>query len=361
MSSNVNARVLTLSPYRQGKTISDLELAYGIQNAIKLSSNENPRGASPRVLDAIAAQRDTLTRYPDPNGGNLKEALSEKLGVAPDCITLGNGSNDVLELAARVAVTPGAKCIVDEHCFEVYPLAIAAAHGTLLSVDSLNWCQDLSRTAELVDETTSIVFIANPNNPTGTYVTDSELTNFLESIPSTVWVVIDEAYFEYVGSSDYPDGVQLSKQFSNVVVTRTFSKAYGLASLRVGYSVSSSFFAELLNRIRQPFNVNSIALAAAEAALKDDPYLKESVAINSEEKKYVEEQLSDQGFEYIRSVANFITFDCGTEALPLFDRLLRQGVIVRSIANYGMPNHLRVTIGTREENMKFASALANAR
>lgn len=358
MNLNVNARVLTLSPYKPGKTIAQLEREYGVTNAIKLTSNENPRGASPRVHNAISKVLDTLTRYPDPSGRNLKQALSRKLGVSEECITLGNGSNDVLELAARVAVSPGSKCVVDEHCFEVYPMAIAAAHGRQVTVKSCKWSQDLVRTAEVVDANTSIVYIANPNNPTGTFVTDSELRAFIESVPSTVWIVIDEAYFEYVGETDYPNGVEISKEFPNVVATRTFSKAYGLASLRVGYSVSSSYFAELLNRIRQPFNVNSMALAAAEAALGDTAYLDESVAMNSEEMKFVQDCLREQGLEYIRSVGNFITFDCGMDALPIYEKLLRQGVIVRPIANYGMPNHLRVTIGTHEENVRFAQALS---
>ncbi|MXW53075.1 MAG: histidinol-phosphate transaminase [Gammaproteobacteria bacterium] len=358
MNSNVNARVLTLSPYKPGKTIAQLEREYGVSNVIKLASNENPRGASPRVCNAISKELDSLTRYPDPSGHNLKQALSRKLGVPEECITLGNGSNDVLELAARVAVSPGSKCVVDEHCFVVYPLAIAAAHGKMVSVKSRKWCHDLVRTSEVVDALTSIVYIANPNNPTGTYVTDSELRTFIESVPSTVWIVIDEAYFEYVGETDYPNGVEFSKEFPNVVVTRTFSKAYGLASLRVGYSVSSSYFAELLNRIRQPFNVNSVALAAAEAALDDTEYLDESVVINSEEMKFVQDSLREQELEYIRSVGNFITFDCGMDALPLYEKLLRKGIIVRPIANYGMPNHLRVTIGTHEENVRFIHALA---
>ena len=358
MNSNVNARVLTLSPYKPGKTIAQLEREYGVSNVIKLASNENPRGASPRVCNAISKELNSLTRYPDPSGHNLKQALSRKLGVPEECITLGNGSNDVLELAARVAVSPGSKCVVDEHCFVVYPLAIAAAHGKMVNVKSRKWCHDLVRTSEVVDALTSIVYIANPNNPTGTYVTDSGLRTFIESVPSTVWIVIDEAYFEYVGETDYPNGVEFSKEFPNVVVTRTFSKAYGLASLRVGYSVSSSYFAELLNRIRQPFNVNSVALAAAEAALDDTEYLDESVVINSEEMKFVQDSLREQELEYIRSVGNFITFDCGMDALPLYEKLLRKGIIVRPIANYGMPNHLRVTIGTHEENVRFVQALA---
>ncbi|MCY3885779.1 MAG: histidinol-phosphate transaminase [Gammaproteobacteria bacterium] len=360
MNSNVNTRVLTLSPYLPGKTIAELLREYGIHNSIKLSSNENPRGASPQVLGAIAKEFDTLTRYPDPTGRGLKQALSQKLGVSSDCITLGNGSNDVLELAARVAVSPGSSCVVDEHCFEVYPMAIAAAHGKLVSVESRNWRQDLARTAEVVDEATSIVYIANPNNPTGTYVTGYELKSFIESVPPFVWIVIDEAYFEYVNEADYPNGVEFCRQHPNLIITRTFSKAYGLASMRVGYSVSSSYFAELLNRIRQPFNVNSMALAAAQAALKDDAYLAESVAMNSEEMTYVMDCLSEQGFEYIPSVANFVTFDCGVDSSSLYDSLLRQGVIVRPISNYGMPNHLRVTIGTHEENVRFAEALATA-
>lgn len=357
MTAAVNERVLGLSPYTPGKAMEELERELGIANSIKLASNENPRGPSSTVRAALQESIESISRYPDAAGFGLKRLLAQQLDVSTDQITLGNGSNDVLELAARVAMSPGTKGIVGEHCFVVYPLAIAGAHGQMVVVPSIEWRDDLSKIAEVVDGETRIIYLANPNNPTGTYFTDLEIRTLLDEVPSNVWVVIDEAYFEYVSEDDYPNGVDLAKEYPNVIATRTFSKAYGLASLRVGYCVSSSYFADLLNRIRQPFNVNSMALAAAEAAIQDTDYLTESVQMNSAGMSYLETSLRELGYQFIPSVANFITFDCGEDATSTYDRLLRLGVIVRPIASYDMPNHLRVTIGTHAENARFIEAL----
>ena len=359
MTAEVNKRVLDLAPYTPGKAIEELERELGIRDSIKLASNENPRGPSQSVREALERSIDTLSRYPDAAGFHLKQLLSNRLNVTPDQITLGNGSNDVLELAARVAMSPGTSGIVGEHCFVVYPLAIASAHGKMIVVPSTGWRDNLSGIVEAVDSNTRMIFVANPNNPTGTYVNEQEMRSLLNRVPPSVWVVIDEAYFEYVTKDDYPNGVELCKEYPNVIATRTFSKAYGLAALRVGYSVSTSYFADLLNRIRQPFNVNSMALAGAEAAIQDDEYLEESVRLNTEEMQYLETSFRDLGYDYIPSVANFITFDCGRDATETYGKLLQSGVIVRPIANYGMPNHLRVTIGTHEENERFVKALTS--
>ena len=355
MIDNVNDVVVGLQPYQPGKPIEELARELGITNAIKLASNENPRGPGPEVVAAL--RRDDLSRYPDGSGYLLKNRLAEHLGVGVDQITLGNGSNDVLELAGRVALSPGTKGIVDEHCFVVYPLAIAAAHGQRVSIPSRDWGHDLDAMLAAIDDDTRIVFIANPNNPTGTWVTQTALVAFLRRVPDTVWVVLDEAYFEYVRRGDYPDGVALLSEFENLIVTRTFSKIHGLASLRIGYSVTTPAFADLMNRIRQPFNVNSLALAAAQAALGDGEFVRTSRELNDAGMSQICGGLHQLGLETIESAGNFVTFDCGREALPIYDALLRLGVIVRPVGNYGMPNHLRVTVGLPEENDRFLEAI----
>ena len=357
MKPAINTRVLDLAPYIPGKSVDVLMRELGIQDAIKLASNENPRGPSSKVLEAISKTTSSLSRYPDPDGFHLKAQIAERLEIQSDHITLGNGSNDILELAARVAMSPGSEGIVDEYCFVVYPLAIAGAHGHVRVVPSNNWAHDLDRMIDAITEDTRIVFLANPNNPTGTYFTDSELSSFLDQIPSYVWVVIDEAYFEYVSAPDYPNGLKYVKEYENVIVTRTFSKAYGLAGLRIGYSISSTYCADLLNRVRQPFNANSIALAAAEAALLDENYLSESIQMNREEMRFLEDSFRKLGYEFIPSLGNFVCIDTGGDASTLNQALLEKGVIVRPVANYKMPNHLRVTVGTHDENTRFIDAL----
>ena len=357
--ANVNPAVTTIAPYVPGKSIEELERERGITGAVKLASNENPRGPSASVRRALAAATEDLSRYPDGNGARLKAALAERLGVAREQITLGNGSNDVLELAARVAVSPGTVAVMDEHCFVVYPLAVAAAGGVVRRVASANWGHDLAAMAAAVDANTRAVFLANPNNPTGTWVDEASLRRFLSAVPRHVWVVLDEAYIEYGGASEFPDGLQLLAEHPNLVVTRTFSKIHGLAALRVGYAVSSPEFADLMNRIRQPFNVGGLGLAAAEAALADAAYVEESRFGNAEGMAALERGLADLGFEWIPSIANFITFDVGAgrDAMAIYNALLDQGVIVRPVANYGMSRHLRASIGFGEENVRFLGAL----
>ena len=359
-AANINPRVAGLTPYQPGKPIDELARELGITDIVKLASNENPRGPGPAVRAALERAASDLSRYPDGSGHRLKAALSSRLGVPAERITLGNGSNDVLELAARVAISPGTEGIVDAHAFVVYPLAVTAAHGTLVTVPSRDWGHDLGAMRERVTEATRIVFIANPNNPTGTWVDESELQAFLEALPPSVWVVLDEAYHEYVSQPGYPDGIRLAARHPNLIVTRTFSKIHGLAGLRIGYSVSTAEFADLMNRIRQPFNTSSLALAAAEAALADSEFVVTSKTLNDAGMRQLTGGLDALGIERIPSIGNFVTFDCGREALPVYEALLHRGVIVRPVANYGMPRHLRVSIGLAEENERFLRALREA-
>lgn len=360
--ANVNAALTTIAPYAPGKPIEELERERGITGAVKLASNENPRGPAAAARRALRSAIDHASRYPDGGGTRLKAALAEHLGVARERITLGNGSNDVLELAARVAIAPGTAGVMDERCFVVYPLAVAAASGVVRRVPSQGWGHDLDAMAQAVDEQTRIVFLANPNNPTGTWVDETSLRRFLRAVPPEVWVVLDEAYIEYVTAADFPNGLRLADDHPNLVVTRTFSKVYGLAALRVGYAVSSPAFAELMNRIRQPFNVSAFGLVAAEAALGDRDYVAESRRLNTEGVAVVERGLAALGLEWIPSIANFVSFDVGAgrDAAAVYDALLDQGVIVRPVANYGMPRHLRVSIGLPEENVRFLAALEAA-
>jgi histidinol-phosphate aminotransferase len=355
--------VRALSPYLPGKPISELERELGLRNIVKLASNENPLGPSPKALEAVQRVLPELHLYPDGGGFELKAALAAKLGVEIAQITLGNGSNDVLELAARAFLSPAVKAVFSEHAFAVYPI-VTQAVGAKASVAPAHdgtrgprYGHDLEAMTRLIDAETRMVFVANPNNPTGTCLGRSELRRFLSELPEHVIAVVDEAYFEYVETPDYPNALDWLREFPNLVVTRTFSKAYGLAGLRVGYAVSSPEIADLLNRVRQPFNVNTPALEAAKAALADEEHLARSVRLNREGLAQLGEALEARKLAAIPSVGNFITFDLGRPAAPIYDALLREGVIVRPIANYGLPNHLRVTVGTAEQNAIFLAAL----
>lgn len=350
--------VRELEPYQPGKPIEELERELGLTDVIKLASNENPQGPSESVRESLLTVIPELSRYPDGSAYNLKRALSAHLGLAPDRITVGNGSNDVLELLARVFLSPGDEAVVSRHAFVVYPLVIKASGARQVIVPAREWGHDLEAMAAAISARTRMVFIANPNNPTGTWVRKSELVSFLERVRDDVLVVLDEAYSEYVEEPEYPNGVELLSRYPNLVVTRTFSKVYGLASLRVGYGLSHPDIADLMNRIRQPFNVNAMSLAAACAALEDQAYVKRSIALNREGLEQLARGLTQLELDYIPSVGNFITFDVARDAGPVYDSLLREGVIVRPIGVYEMPHHLRVTTGLPEENARFLDALA---
>jgi histidinol-phosphate aminotransferase len=351
-----------LTPYQPGKPIMELQREYGIDHVIKLASNENPLGPSPRALEAIQAALTDIARYPDGNGFGLKQALAKKLDVALSQITLGNGSNDILELVARGFVSAVDEVVFSQHAFAVYPLVTQAMGATARTAPAKNWGHDLDAMASLVNARTRVVFIANPNNPTGTWLDGVSLLSFLKALPGHVIAVVDEAYFEYASSADmgapgYPDAVQWLAQLPRLIVTRTFSKAYGLAGLRVGYAISHPDVADVLNRVRQPFNVNSLALAAAEAALQDIDHLNRGVQLSNKGLKQLTAALTEMGLPCIPSVGNFVAVEVGAQASRIYDDLLREGVIVRPVANYGMPAHLRISVGLPEENARFVSAL----
>lgn len=358
----VTPGVLGLHPYQPGKPIEELEREYGVTNIIKLASNENPLGPSPKALAAMRGELENVWLYPDGNGFELKQKLAAKHGVTMDRITLGNGSSDVLEFAVRVFVAPGDEVLFSEHSFALYPLLTQAVGGKGVVAPAKNWGHDLEAMRERITERTKVIFIANPNNPTGTWLGASELESFIKDVPEHVLMVIDEAYFDYAaepatGAGDYPDCSGWVARYPNLMVARTFSKSYGLAGLRVGYAVSHPQVADLMNRVRPPFNVNSVALAAAAAALDDAEHLSRSITLNAAGLQQLKSGFDAMGLQYIPSVGNFISVDLCRVGTPVYEALLSEGVIVRPVANYGMPNHLRVTVGTIEENERFLGAL----
>lgn len=354
--------VQALSPYQPGKPIDELsrELGLNPDSIIKLASNENPLGPSSKALAAVRDVLDELCRYPDGNGFALKQALSARYGVMPSQITLGNGSNDVLEVITRCFADQTSEVVFSQYAFAVYPLVTQAIGATGVSVPAKDYGHDLDAMADAVTERTKLVFVANPNNPTGTVHSAEAIEAFLDRIPARVLVVLDEAYCEYLQGEGDVDGLSLLGRYPNLIVTRTFSKAWGLASLRAGYSVSSPEIANILNRVRQPFNVDALALAAATAVLSDEQYLQRSREVNAQGMKQLEVAFNELGLDYIPSAGNFIAVDVGEQAAEVNQLLLEQGVIVRPIAGYGMPRHLRVSIGLPEENDRFIESLARA-
>jgi histidinol-phosphate aminotransferase len=351
--------VRSIAPYQPGKPIAELARELGLQEAsiVKLASNENPLCTGPRTRAAIEAALADIARYPDGNGYELKLALSRRYGVDMACIVLGNGSNDVLELVAAAFLGPGRAAVMSQHAFAVYPLATQARGARAIVVPAKHYAHDLEAMAKAVDDETYVVWAANPNNPTGTLAAAEEVEAFLRKVPERVLVVLDEAYNEYIKADLRADTVKLLKRHPNLVVTRTFSKAYGLAGLRVGYALAHPSVADVMNRVRQPFNVNSVALAAAAAALDDMEFVARSYAQNLNGLRQLEEGAQRLGLDFIPSYGNFLTIRVG-KAGEIFKRLLRRGVIVRPVGGYGLPEHLRVTTGTAAENERFLGALA---
>ncbi len=352
-----------LQPYVPGKPLSELEREFGISDPLKLASNENPLGASPKAKAAVAGLLEELALYPDGGGFELRSALAAFHDVEPEAITLGNGSNDVLDLIARTFLAPGFEAVFSEHAFAVYPISTQAV-GAVSRVAPAHdgsagprFGHDLKAMRELVSENTRVVFIANPNNPTGTWLPEEALLAFIDDLPPEVIVVVDEAYTEYVEEAAYPDATQWLQRYPNLIVTRTFSKAYGLAALRIGYGLSHPDVAELLNRVRQPFNVNALALAAAVAALEDRSHIRQSVALNRAGMAQLRAGFERLGLEYIPSVGNFICVDVGRPAAEVDAELLRRGCITRPVAGYGMPRHLRITVGLEHENRRLLETL----
>ncbi|MBA4287935.1 MAG: histidinol-phosphate transaminase [Pseudomonas sp.] len=351
--------VQQLSPYVPGKPVDELarELDLDPAGIVKLASNENPLGPSPKALEAIRGELAELTRYPDGNGFELKSRLASRCGVQINQVTLGNGSNDILDLVARAYLAPGLNAVFSQYAFAVYPIATQAVGAQGKAVPAQAYGHDLEAMLAAIDENTRVVFIANPNNPTGTWFGPDALERFLARVPSNVLVVLDEAYIEYAEGDELPDGLTYLSRYDNLLVSRTFSKAYGLAALRVGYAICSAQIADVLNRVRQPFNVNSLALAAACAALDDAEYLVQSRQVNDTGMAQLEAGLRELGLSWIASKGNFIAVDFGRDTAAINQALLHEGVIVRPVAGYGMPNFLRVSIGLPAENARFLAAL----
>lgn len=350
--------IRAIAPYQPGKPISELERELGISGIIKLASNENPLGASPAAVAAMQEAIKTIAIYPDGNGFELKDALVKRYGVTHANITLGNGSNDLLELAARAFLQPGDKVVYSAHAFAVYALATQAVGATGITVPAAaGYGHDLPAMLRAAkDNKVKMVFIANPNNPTGTFLSADDLLAFLRGLPPEILVVLDEAYNEYLPEDKRYDSVSWLKEFPNLIISRTFSKAYGLAGLRVGYAMAHEQVTDMINRVRQPFNVNSIAQAAAVAALRDVSFVKKTFELNRRGMVQITDGLTKLGLEYIPSFGNFVAFRIGN-ASAMYRRLLELGLIVRPIANYDMPDWLRVTIGLESENAKFLAAL----
>lgn len=351
--------IRAISPYQPGKPISELarEMNMDEQTIIKLASNENPLGTSPLAQEAMRRALDEASLYPDGSGFELKAALSRRYGVTSSQIVLGNGSNDVLELAARVFLKPGAAAVFSQHAFAVYPLVTQAVGATGISVRARNYGHDLDAMLDAVTPETRIVFIANPNNPTGTLLAASDVLRFLERVSSDVLVVLDEAYNEYLPGDIQGDSIGWLKRFPNLLITRTFSKAYGMAGIRVGFGLAHPDVSGLMNRVRQPFNVNSVGLAGAVAALDDEEFVKRSYALNQAGMLQITTGLRRLGIEYIPSYGNFLSFRVRGDVKAVNESLLKQGIIVRPIGIYEMPEHLRVTVGLESENQKFLDAL----
>ncbi len=361
------AGVRGLQPYQPGKPMAELarELNLDPNGIIKLASNENPLGPGSKALNAAKAALSEVHRYPDGNAFTLKQALARHHRVGTDCITLGNGSNDVLVLLAQTFLGPGRDAVFSEHAFAVYPIATQAVGATARVAPALGadtdmpYGHDLEAMRAAVTDNTRVVFVANPNNPTGTWVDSDYLRDFIASLPSSVIVVVDEAYCEYAAPAGNPDATQWLAEFPNLVVTRTFSKAFGLAGFRVGYALSHPDVADLLNRVRQPFNANLVAQAAAEAALEDEDYIRESVVMNQEQRAWLQTELEGLGLAVLPSAANFLCFGLGERCEAVNDGLLRRGVILRPVGGYGLPGFLRVTVGLPAENQRFVRELSD--
>ncbi|MBL79184.1 MAG: histidinol-phosphate transaminase [Nitrosomonadaceae bacterium] len=357
------AYIHSIAPYQPGKPISELAREIGLDESsiIKLASNENPLGTSPLALGAMERELDELMRYPDGSGFELKNALARKYAVTSDQIILGNGSNDVLELAARVFLKPETSAIISQHAFAVYPLVTQATGANGVIVPAKNYGHDIDAMLDAISSETRIIFIANPNNPTGTFLPAPDILRFLKRVPKNIMVVLDEAYNEYLPDTSRFDTIKWLNNFPNLLITRTFSKIYGMAAIRIGFGIGHDQIIGLMNRIRQPFNVNSIGLAGALAAINDVEFVKRSYALNQAGMLQITSGLKKLGLTYIPSYGNFLSFKIANKKAPaVYQHLLQSGVIVRPIGIYEMPDFLRVTIGLESENSKFLRVLESA-
>jgi histidinol-phosphate aminotransferase len=348
--------IRALVPYQPGKPIEEVEREYGISNSIKLASNENPLGPSTRAIAAIRDKLDQLHLYPDGDCFYLKSALANKLGIDAERLIFGNGSNELIELAVRTFMRPGDEAVMARQAFLVYPLIVQAIGGVGKVVSLKNFTHDLSAIGEAISPRTRIVLLANPNNPTGTIYRRDEWERFLQQVPANVLIIVDEAYFEYVRDTDYPDSLKYHADGKTLLTLRTFSKLYGLAGLRIGYGIAPREIADLLHRVRQPFNVNAVAQWAALAALEDHEHVQRSLEVNRQGIEYLAKEIARLGLEQVPSQANFILVRVGN-GNQVFQQLLAQGVIVRPMAAYEFPEYVRITVGTTEQNRRCIEAL----
>ena len=349
----------SIIPYEPGKPIEEVERELGIRKAVKLASNENPLGPSKKAIRAMREALSKVHLYPDGGCFYLKEQLSDEFKLSKNHFVIGNGSNEIIELLARGFVSPGDRVIASDQSFLVYPLITQVCGGEFVSLPMNDGRYDLEGIAKLVNDRTKIIFVSNPNNPTGTYVTDDEVEDFLGQIPKRIIVCFDEAYYDFVNAKDFPNSLAYIKAGrENIIILRTFSKSYGLAGLRIGYGIAHPDVVQYLDKVRQPFNVNQLAQVAACAALSDKLFLKKTQQLIWTEREYVCKELKKMGFQYLPSQANFILFNAGRDAAPIFQALLKKGIIVRGMKAYGLPNYLRVTIGKHSENKTFLKALS---
>ena len=355
--NNLNPGIDDLNPYEPGRSIEEVVAEFGHDEVVKLASNENPLGASPKALSILKKFENDLHLYPDGNGTKLKEEIANHENVSFDNIILGNGSNEILELAARAFLNPNTSSIASKHAFAVYKIVTQSSGASLIEVPTYNWSHDLKSFKDYLEPSTRVIFIANPNNPTGTYNNHEEVYSLLKEVPSSILVVLDCAYFEYVTKDDYVKPLDLLNEFKNLLITKSFSKIHGLASIRVGYGIANPSLIEVLNRIRQPFNVNAIAQSMASIAINDHEHIQKSIELNSQQNEFLFAQLTKLGLDCIPSVGNFITFKGNFSGREMFNKLMKKGVIVRSVDLYDMKDFIRVTIGTESENLKFLKAL----
>lgn len=358
MKKLIRDGVADLVPYPPGKPIEELERELGISGSIKLASNENPLGPSPKAVAAILASVERLHRYPDGSGYYLKAKLSEKFGMAPEKIILGNGSNEIIELIIRTFLSPGEHVVQAFPTFLVYEKIVKGAGGSITSVPLSNLKIDLAKVADAVAPNTKLVFINNPNNPTGSALSVDEMSRLLEGLPEGILVALDEAYIEFVTDEGVADGTQLLERFPSVIVLRTFSKLYGLAGLRIGYGFAPAEIVDYMNRVRQPFNVNALAQAAATAALDDDAFVSKTLRLIREGLHYLYGELEAMGMEYVPTQTNFFLIKVPQGGKRTYELMLREGVIVRSMDSYGLPEYIRINVGLPEENERFVKTLA---
>lgn len=349
--------IMKLHPYEAGKTIESLRRELGLSEIIKLASNENPLGASPLAIEAAKKALASLSLYPESHDFDLREALSEFHQIDPLRILMGNGSDALLSLIVQAFVSPHQEVIISEHGFATFSIVTYAHQAEPVIIPAKEWGHDLIAMADAVTEKTRLIFLANPNNPTATWFTERELIGLLKKVPPQVLVVVDEAYVEFAQHPSYPDTLQLQKTYDNLIMTRTFSKAYGLAGLRLGYMVSTKECVNLLQRIRLPFTINRVVEAAAIAALKDQEHIDKTVANNQKGHAQLQVAFRQMGLDALPSVCNFITVNMMQNALPIYHELLKRGIIVRPLLAYNLPQHFRITIGTEEENARLIDAL----